>query len=132
MIGRRLFHSGIGLRQTWTSECLLNRTERVLLIITALILLIAVGIWTTGNDIRSNTQVKATITVEAGDTLWSLADKYGDPNQYILKRVNELSKVNNIQKDKVLHEGEKLVIPVGNKSARIYYGGKYASREIAD
>ena len=76
--------------------------------------------------------VMAQVTVQQGDTLWSLAQTYGDPHEYILNRVQALMKANGLRKGVVLHEGQRLVVPVTNRSAALYYGGSYASRKIAE
>lgn len=128
----RSFHPEIGLKQTWTTARLIDRAEFALLLATVTALLFVAGIWVRNALAEDTPPVMATITVGHGDTLWNLAEKYGDPEQYILERVNAFSKVNHIAKGRPLQEGETLVIPVGNKSARLYYGGKYANREIAD
>jgi len=132
MIGRGPFYQGAGFRQTWKSADLLDRAELILLLMTAGTLLFLAGIWLRGSLAGGAPPVTATVTVQAGDTLWGFAKEYGDPDQYILERVNALTRANKLEKGRALHEGQTLVIPVGNPSARLYYGGKYASRQGAD
>ena len=132
MTGRRLFRPETYLQQTWTEARLLHHTEMFLLLATAIILLFVAGIWIRNARADDAPPVMATITVRSGDTLWNLADEYGDPSQYILERVDTLKRINKLKKGHALYEGQTLVIPVGNKSAKLYYGGKYANREIAD
>ncbi len=68
--------------------------------------------------------VMKVIIVHNGDTLWSLASKYGDPHQYILERVDALEKANGLKQGAVLRAGLALNVPVANPSLKLYYGGK--------
>lgn len=54
------------------------------------------------------------LTVQAGDTLWNLSKRYGDPNDYILDRVDRLARVNRLSSDARLVPGQRLVVPVEN------------------
>ena len=58
-----------------------------------------------------------TVTVEDGDTLWTLADAYMD-DQYQNKRefITEVKQLNQIDENRI-HEGTQLVIP--------YYSAEY-------
>ena len=58
-----------------------------------------------------------TVTVEDGDTLWTLADSYMD-DQYQNKRefIAEVKQLNQIDENRI-HEGTQLVIP--------YYSAEY-------
>jgi LysM repeat protein len=103
-----------------------------LLVIAVIVLLLVVGMWLRNVMLGGVPPVMATVTVKQGDTLWSLAEQYGDPNQYILERVNALVQANGLERSQALRAGQTLVIPVTNRSARLYYGGQYASREIAE
>jgi len=106
--------------------------ELFLLVAAGCLILYVAGIWA-GNAVAGGTPpVMAEITVGSGDTLWGMAQKYGDPDVYILKRVDALVKANALERGSVLREGQRLIIPVTNRSAELYCGAKYASREIAD
>ena len=131
MIERRPPYPLAGFWQDRTPECLLHRAELLLLIITACVLLFVTGIWIR-TAAAASPPVMATINVQAGDTLWDLAQEYGDPEQYILERVNALARANGMKRGQLLQEGQTLVIPVGNRNASLYHGGKYASRQAAN
>ena len=62
-------------------------------------------------------QYYTTVTVEDGDTLWTLADAYMD-DQYQNKRefIAEVKQLNQIDENRI-HEGTQLVIP--------YYSAEY-------
>ena len=131
-MGRRLFQWEISPQQTLAGASVVNRAELSLLLVTMCILLFVIGIWLRNVAVGSAPPTTVTITVQPGDTRWRLAAKYGDPDRYILERVSALAKANGLEKNRMLREGQTLVIPVGGKSAKLYYGGKYASRQIAD
>ncbi|MHB1001596.1 MAG: LysM peptidoglycan-binding domain-containing protein [Armatimonadota bacterium] len=75
---------------------------------------------------------KVIITVQPGDTLWKLAQNYGDSNQYILGRVNEISRLNKLEEGQALSEGQTLIIPVAAHNAQLRFGDRYAAKRIAD
>jgi nucleoid-associated protein YgaU len=50
--------------------------------------------------------------VRAGDTLWSLAKRFGDPGAYILDRVDTLAAANGLASDARLMPGQRIIIPV--------------------
>lgn len=52
------------------------------------------------------------VKVKAGDNLWKYAKKYGDHNEYILKRVYDIAAVNDIDPGKPLLPGQELIIPI--------------------
>ena len=60
----------------------------------------------------------APMTVQPGESLWSLAQRYGDPNAYILDRVDVLARTNRLPKDAVLIPGQQVVVPVANPAER--------------
>ena len=49
-----------------------------------------------------------------GDTLWSLACRYGDPHTYILERVDALAQANHFSTSARLLPGQRVLVPVGN------------------
>src|SRR5690349_1829021 len=94
--------------------------DRVVLLFLAIAALLVVAL--VGNGTRNlyageNEPLVQTITIRQGDTLWNLADKYGDPNQYMLQRVDALKAMNHLGNGVVLHEGQTLIVPVSAKSA---------------
>lgn len=58
--------------------------------------------------------VRVPITVRHGDSLWSLAKRYGDPNVYILDRVDTLARANGFSSSATLQPGQRIIVPVGN------------------
>ncbi|MBC8141708.1 MAG: LysM peptidoglycan-binding domain-containing protein [Armatimonadetes bacterium] len=54
------------------------------------------------------------MTVGNGETLWSLARKYGNPSDSQLDRVDTLAKANGLPTGAMLHPGQRLVVPVEN------------------
>ena len=124
MTARQLLHPEIGLRQRKASARVLDRAEMLLLLITIFMLMLVIGLRVRDSVAGPVEPVMARITVQAGDTLWTLAKEYGDPNQYILERVDHLARTNGLKRGDVLHAGETLTIPVTNRSAELYYGGK--------
>jgi hypothetical protein len=52
--------------------------------------------------------------VGAGDTLWGYAVRYGDPNSYILERVETIARDNHLSSDTPLVPGQTLHIAVRN------------------
>jgi LysM repeat protein len=54
------------------------------------------------------------ITIQSGDTLWSLAKRFGDPNAYILERVNTLAAANGLASDARLMPGQRITIPISS------------------
>jgi LysM repeat protein len=55
-----------------------------------------------------------TVTVHPGDTLWRFASRYGDPNRYILDRVDSLAHDNHVAANATLVPGQHLRVAVTN------------------
>lgn len=53
-------------------------------------------------------------TVKPGDTLWKLAARYGDPNSYMLDRVETYARDNRLSSDAPLVPGQRLLLSVRN------------------
>jgi hypothetical protein len=58
--------------------------------------------------------LRVPMTVQRGDSFWSLAKRYGDPNAYILDRVDVLAQANKMSATASLMPGQRIVIPVSN------------------
>lgn len=58
--------------------------------------------------------LRVPMTVQRGDSLWSLAKRYGDPNAYILDRVDILAQTNKMSSASTLMPGQRIIIPVSN------------------
>jgi nucleoid-associated protein YgaU len=101
---------------------------RGILLSSLAIALFAAGIKLGGPGEREPLAV-AEVTVGEGDTLWSLAQKYGDPNTYILQRVNQLQSINSIGGRDALQVGQVLLVPVSGSNSKLIYGGGHAKRE---
>ena len=74
-----------------------------------------------GSSLASASQLGGTptktITVHQGDTLWQIASQYGDPNVYILDRVESISRLNHMADGQALVAGQKIRVPIFAKSA---------------
>jgi LysM repeat protein len=53
----------------------------------------------------------ARVVVQKGDSLWKLAARYGDPDVYILRRMDDIARRNNIRQDESLQPGDVLYVP---------------------
>ncbi|MCI9337561.1 MAG: LysM peptidoglycan-binding domain-containing protein [Lachnospiraceae bacterium] len=60
-----------------------------------------------------------TVTVESGETLWSLADEYVDYNYYRDKNkyISEVKSINHLDEDCTITAGQSLIVP--------YYSNEY-------
>lgn len=101
-------HPGISLGQ-------LNAVIGILIVIMGL-----VWIGDSVGEALSNRRTVRTLNVkvESGDTLWSIANRYGDPDQYILRRVQKLAEENHIQPGARLQAGTELRVRVENPGFR--------------
>jgi len=61
----------------------------------------------------------ATITVRPGDTLWSLAGRYGDPHQTIVRRVDALTRANRLPAGATLVPGQTLLVPAAQSANNV-------------
>ena len=122
--GRRGARAGRRVRQVaplvrrclrrFRREATLDRLNALIAMLAAALLL-AYGVTAVGARIRAN-QASPVIAVQvkAGDTLWALAQRYGNPDEYILKRVQQLAERNGIRNGVRLHAGMTLQVPVEN------------------
>ena len=128
MTTMQLIHPETSIRHARPRVRALSPVELLLILAATCTLMLAFGLWARNTIAGPVPPVMANITVQPGDTLWSLAKQYGDPDQYILERVHALAKANNLQRGDALHVGQTLVIPVTNRSAKLYYGGHICKR----
>ena len=108
MIARQLLHPWIGVYRERLPLKRIDRAEMLILIVSVCALLLVCGL-TMAVDRPSPTMTA--ISVRSGDTLWSLAAEYGDPNTYILQRVDDLRQANGLKAGQPLHEGQVLMVP---------------------
>jgi nucleoid-associated protein YgaU len=108
MIARQLLHPWIGVYRERLPLKRIDRAEMLVLIVSVCALLLVCGL-TMAVDRPSPTMTA--ISVRSGDTLWSLAAQYGDPNTYILQRVDDLRQANGLKAGQPLHEGQVLRVP---------------------
>ncbi|MBC8134845.1 MAG: LysM peptidoglycan-binding domain-containing protein [Fibrella sp.] len=54
------------------------------------------------------------MSVGEGETLWTLAKRYGNPSASQLDRVDTLARANGLSASAMLHPGQRLVVPVEN------------------
>ncbi len=52
-----------------------------------------------------------TVTVQPGDTLWSIAEQYGDDSSDIREYIYNIKKINNM-KSSLLVENTSIIIPI--------------------
>lgn len=96
----------------------LDRVNALIAMLVAALLL-AYGVTAVGARISAHqTSTVIEVQVKAGDTLWALAQRYGDPDEYILKRVQQLAARNAIRNGVRLHAGMTLQVPVENPAER--------------
>lgn len=70
---------------------------------------------TASTSSESPTQL-ITVKVQSGDTLWDYAKKYGDPNEYILKKVHRIADLNHMKAGTPLIPGMELKVPAAEKT----------------
>lgn len=126
------YHPHVIAHRSRRTQFTTDRVEAVLFLAAICIVLFVIGLWLRNTLTMGTPPVMTTITVRSGDTLWGLAARYGDPDQYILERVHTLAKVNRLEENKMLREGQTLLVPVAERSARSPFGGRYASTRIGE
>ena len=76
----------------------------------------ATSILNLGSSLASASQLGGaptqTVVVKPGDTLWQIALRYGDPNVYILDRVEAITRLNHMADDQALVSGQKIRVPI--------------------
>lgn len=92
--------------------------ERYLLFLTAFVMVIAALFAAMHALSPKNTASTGTIRVivHKGDSLWAYAREYGNPDEYILRRVHKIAKINNLEVSRPLEPGQELIIPCERKT----------------
>jgi len=76
----------------------------------------ATSILNLGSSLASASQIGGhptqTIVVKPGDTLWQIASRYGDPNVYILDRVEAITRLNHMADGQALVSGQEIRVPI--------------------
>lgn len=93
------------------------RSEYVGAALTILILLsalVAMG-WRVASRVRASAPTAATITlrVQSGDTLWSVARRYGPTEWDMAARLDAILRANRLPNNAVLMPGQTLRVPTG-------------------
>ncbi len=68
------------------------------------------------------------MTVGQGETMWSLAKRYGDPRMSQLDRLDVLARANGLAPSANLHPGQRLLVPVENPCEAAHLQPVMASR----
>lgn len=80
--------------------------------VTMIALVFALGVLSrAGSILEVNSAKPVKITVKEGDTLWKYAAKYGRKDRYILSRLDEIAKLNNIPPSTPIQPGMKILVP---------------------
>lgn len=100
--------------------------EAAVLFLVIALLLVYAGTAIGERVLRPSQVPVVTVEVQPGDTLWSLAERYGYPNEYILKRIDRLSAYNNLPAGARLQPGQVIEVPVENpaEQQRILASGR--------
>lgn len=96
-----------------SKERILAAAERIIPVLVAVIVIAALLTCTkTASSSSVTAESVMTIKVQSGDTLWDYANKYGDPNEYILKRVHKIAEINKMKPGTPLMPGQEVKVPV--------------------
>ncbi len=84
-----------------------------------MILVIAISNDSLKSNANSGFKYYTDVTVEAGETLWDLADEYIDYEHYKDKNdyIAEVKSINHLSEDAIIIAGQVLIVP--------YYSGEY-------
>lgn len=126
------FHDHISISRNTVPIQLWHSIKMALHILFYGAILLAAGYIVSNPLMKTPDTNKVIITVKPGDTLWTIAQSYGDPNQYILGRVHDITRLNKLKKGQALSEGQTLIIPVAAHNAQLRIGDRYAAKRIAD
>ena len=90
--------------------CKKCRVGKKLLIAFCLCTVIGTGYFLLNNDTPDVKAPPVTYTVQTGDTLWGIADKYKADNQDIRVMYLQIMTDNHIRHNEDIHPGQKLII----------------------
>ncbi|MFA5535884.1 MAG: LysM peptidoglycan-binding domain-containing protein [Bacillota bacterium] len=51
------------------------------------------------------------VVILKGDTLWALAEKYGNPKKDIRQRIYQIQEINDLKLTEHIQPGQKIIIP---------------------
>ncbi len=71
------------------------------------------------------------VTVKSGDTLWSLARRYGHPGQYLPKTIHEIRAANKMATS-AIQPGQELLVPVQAPARIEWQAGTALARSARD
>ena len=104
-------------RRIWIKAAKSAREEPAFAVIALTALLIA-GYTIARQRASTGTPAKAPLTVRVtvapGDSLWSLARRYGDPDDYIEDNVDAMARANGMRSKSNLVVGQRLLVSVAN------------------
>lgn len=105
----------------------LRRERRRRLLVSMFVMLAVFCMFMTGTILYSSIRTQAasgfkyytSVTVESGETLWSLADEYVDYEHYMDKNkyIAEVQRINHLDDDCMIMAGQMLIVP--------YYSDEY-------
>jgi nucleoid-associated protein YgaU len=95
----------------------LAAVEGIVLCLTLALLIVLAGTAIGERVARPAHPAVISVTIQPGDTLWTLATRYGSPNDYILRRVDRLAAYNHLDAGTRLQPGQVLQVPVENPAA---------------
>lgn len=125
-------HEQLNLQNDITSKKIRNILIPIMMKLIVFLLLLSSGYLLSATFTGTAKSDRTIVTVHQGDTLWLLAHRYGNSDRYILKRVEDIARMNNLNSNEALQEGQTLIIPFTNRGEDPKVGNRYASREIAD
>jgi hypothetical protein len=97
----------------------LDRANASIGVLIAVLALVYAGSALESWALRARTAPVIQVEVRAGDTLWGIASRYGNPDEYILRRVQRLAARNHIAPGTSLGPGMRLSVPVENPAEQV-------------
>ncbi len=93
-----------------------NRLQYIVVLITVVLIVLALMTISSATSVDAATKVPdksfTSVTVQAGDTLWSIAEEYLDARYYTVEQyIDEVMSMNRLTND-IINTGDALLIPV--------------------